>query len=219
MEVVADDGLHDFSASGVIVVRMICANEVHEDDACRTCRMVGEIVKDGFVGMRGVVTIAITEGDFASEERLHFGVGRSEVEDPDELVGIGRIHPGAAVQHLGEGIDFEGDTIGEMGGREILHIEFAPHTTSADDGSSRLTLPIDASRPTGEDASDGRVAVMVATEDENLATHLSDFEVRTEIDKEALESVLSEQLLDARVVGILHLVAIGSMEHVDDDKL
>lgn len=209
--------------------------------------MVGEIVKDGFVRMRGVVTIAITEGDFASEERLHFGVGRSEVEDPDELVGIGRIHPGvaivlpcaaidhlsaaiklpntaikhpgAAVQHLGEGLDLEGDTIGEMGGREILHIEFAPHTTSADDGSSRLTLPIDASRPTGEDASDGRVAVMVATEDENLATHLSNFEVRTEIDKEALESVLSEQLLDARVVGILHLVAIGSMEHVDDDKL
>lgn len=203
--------MHDFTTSGVIVVAMICANEIHEDDACRTCRMVAEIAEDGFVSMSSVVAIAITEGDFASEECLHFGIGGSKIEDPNEVMGIGWVHPSAAVEHLGNGINLEGDTIGEVGGREILHIEFAFHAMSADDGSSRLTLPIDASHPTGEDASDGRVAVTVATEDEYLATHISNCEVRTKIDKEALESILAEQLLDACIVGILHLITIGSM--------
>ena len=60
---------------------------------------------------------------------------------------------------------------------------------------------------------------MVATEDEYLATHIRNLQVGTIVNEKASESVLLQQLQDARVVGILHLVTIGSMEHVDDDEL
>ena len=88
-----------------------------------------------------------------------------------------------------------------------------------DDGSCGLPLPVETASPTCEDAPDGCGAVMVATEDEYLATHIANFEVGAIVHEKASESVLPEQLLDACVVGILHLVAIGSMEHVDDDEL
>ena len=51
-----------------------------------------------------------------SEEGLDFGVGRGEVEDPEEVVSIGRIHSSAAVEHLRDGIDFESDAVCEVGG-------------------------------------------------------------------------------------------------------
>ena len=100
----------------MVAVGVVSTSEVHEDDAGGACGMSGEIVEDGLVGVVGVVAIAVAEGDFASEEGLNFGVGRGEVEDPEEVVDIGWIHSSAAVEHLGDGIDFEGDTVCEVGG-------------------------------------------------------------------------------------------------------
>ena len=40
-EVVIDDGLHEFSASGEVAVAVVNASEVHEDDASRTSGVDG----------------------------------------------------------------------------------------------------------------------------------------------------------------------------------
>ena len=125
---------------------------------------------------------------------------------------------GAAVQHLGDGVDLEGYASREMGGREVLYIVFAFCSVSPHDGSSCLTLPVEAARPVREDASNGFVAIVVATKNEDFPSHIADFEVGAIVDEETTEVVLPEQLLNPCVVGILHLVPIGSMKHVDDDK-
>ena len=144
-----------FGTSGVVTVGMVSTSEVHEDDAGGACWMRGEIVEDGFMSVCGIVTIAVAEGNFASEEILHFRIGRGEIEDPDKVVDIGRIHASAAIEHLGDSIDFQGDTVCKMGSREVLHIEFALHAMKTDDASCRLSLPVDSTRPTCEDASNG----------------------------------------------------------------
>lgn len=125
---------------------------------------------------------------------------------------------GAAVQHLGDGIDLEGYASCEMSGREVLHIEFAFCVVRPHDGSCCLPLPVEAARPVREDAPDGFVAIVIATEDEDFPSHIADFEVGAIVDEETTEAVLPEQLLNPCVIGILHLVPIGSMKHVDDDK-
>ena len=125
---------------------------------------------------------------------------------------------GAAVQHLGDGIDLEGYASREMSGREVLYIVFACGTMSSHDGSSCLSLPVEAARPVREDASNGFVAIVITTKDEDFPSHISDFEVGAIVDEETTKAVLPEQLLNPCVVGILHLVPIGSMKHVDDDK-
>ena len=125
---------------------------------------------------------------------------------------------GAAVQHLGDGIDLEGYASREMGGGEVLYIEFACGTMNPHDGSCCLPLPVEAARPVREDASDRFIAIVVATEDEDFPSYVADFEVGSIVDEEASESVLPEQLLNPCVVGILHFVSFGFMKHVDDDK-
>ena len=180
--------------------------------------MGGEIVEKGLMGVGGIVTIAIAEGDFTSEEGFYFRVGRGEVESPYEVGRGGRVHAGAMVEHLRESIDFEGDGSWGVGGREVLHMEFALCALWSDDGSCGLALPIEGTCPTSEDASDRVVAIVVATENEYLSTHIAHLKVWAKVDEETAEAVLLEQLQDARVVGILHLVAIGCMEHVDDDE-
>ena len=125
---------------------------------------------------------------------------------------------GAAVQHLVDGSDFLGYASREMSGREVLYIVFASCAVSPHDGSSRLTLPVEAARPVREDAPDGFVAIVVAAKNEDFPSHISDFEVGAIVDEETTEAVLPEQLLNPCVVGILHLVPIGFMKHVDDDK-
>lgn len=202
----------------MIAITVVSAGEVHEDDASRTCWTGGEIIEKGLVGVGGIVTIAIAEGNFTSEEGFYFRVGRGEVESPYEVGRGGRVHTGAKVEHLGEGIDFEGDGSWGVGGREILHMESALCALWSDDGSCGLALPIEGTCPTSEDASNGGVAVVVATEDEYLSTHIAHLKVWAKVDEEAAEAVLSEQLLDACVVGILHLVAISCMEHVNDNE-
>ena len=128
------------------------------------------------------------------------------------------VHVSAAVQHLSDGVDLEGYASCEMSGREVLYIEFAFCSVSPHDGSCCLPLPVEAARPVREDASDGFVAIVVATENEDFPSHISDFEVGAIVDEETTESVLPEQLLNPCVVSILHLVSIGFMKHVDDDK-
>ena len=105
-----------------------------------------------------------------------------------------------------------------MGGREVLYIEFACGIMNPHDGSCCLSLPVEAARPVREDASDGFVAIVVATKDEDFPSHIANFEVGAIVDEDTTEAVLPEQLLNPCVVGILHLVPIGFMKHVDDDK-
>ena len=100
----------------MVAVGVVSTSKVHEDDAGGACGVSGKIVEDRLMGVGSIVTIAVAEGDFASEEGLDFGVGRGEVEDPEEVVSIGWIHSSAAVEHLRDGIDFEGDTVCEVGG-------------------------------------------------------------------------------------------------------
>ena len=129
------------------------------------------------------------------------------------------LHVGAGIQHLLDGFDLHADSTCTVGGREVLNIEFTLCAMRSNDVASCLPLPVEAPCPACEDASDGFVAVVVATEDENLASHVAHLEVRTIIDEETSEVLMVKQLLDACVIDALHLVAIGSMEHVDDDKL
>lgn len=72
----------------MVAVGVVNACEVHEDDACRTCRVGGEIIEDGFVGVGGIVTIAVAERDFPAKEGFHFGIGGGEVEDPHEVMRV-----------------------------------------------------------------------------------------------------------------------------------
>ena len=87
-EVIVDEGLDEFGSSGGVTVAVVNACKVHEDDACGTCGMGGEIIEDGFVGVGGIVTIAVAERDFPAEERFHFGIGGGEVEDPDDVLWV-----------------------------------------------------------------------------------------------------------------------------------
>ena len=87
-EVIVDDGLDEFGSSGVVAVGVVNASEVHEDDACWTCGVGGEIIEDGFVGVGGIVTITVAERDFPAEKGFHFGIGRGEVEDPHKVMRV-----------------------------------------------------------------------------------------------------------------------------------
>ena len=72
----------------MVAVGVVNASEVHEDDACGTCGMGGEIIEDGLVSVGGIVTIAVAERDFPAEEGFHLGIGRGEVEDPHKVMRV-----------------------------------------------------------------------------------------------------------------------------------
>lgn len=124
----------------------------------------------------------------------------------------------AAVEHLCDGSCFLFHSTFVVCGGEVLHEESACRMTGTRDGCCCLALPVEAACPVVEEAADGCVGIAVAADDEYLPTHVADTKVVPEVDEEALEAVLAEQLLYPCVVGVLHLVAIGSMEQVDDDE-
>ena len=111
-----DEGLDEFSTSGMVTVAVVNACEIHEDDARGTSGMSGEIIEKGFVGVGSVVSITVAERDLTSEEGFNFGVGGGEVEDPYEVLRVGIVHVGAAVQHLGDGMNLAGHASSEVSG-------------------------------------------------------------------------------------------------------
>ena len=181
--------------------------------------MGGEIIEKSLMGMGSIVTIAIAERDSTSEKVFHFRIGRGEIEHPDDVLRVSIIHARTAVQHLGDGFDLGCHAASMMGGGIILHIEPAPYPMRSQKDSCRLSLPIQTARPSPENAADGSVAVVVATEDEDFPPNVTDLEVGTIINEEASESAFPEQLLNALVIHALHLVPISSVKQVDDDKL
>ena len=181
--------------------------------------MGGEIIEKSLMGMGGIVSIAIAERDSTSEKVFHLRIGRGEIEHPDDALRVSIVHARTAVQHLGDGFDLGCHTVSMMGGGIILHIEPALHPMRSQEDSCRLSLPIQTARPSPENAADGSVAVVVATEDEDFSPNVTDLEVGTVINEETSESAFPEQLLNAFVIHALHFVSIGCMKQVDDDKL
>ena len=60
-EVVVDDCLYECSTMYVVPVAVVNSNEVHEDDASGSCRVGVEVFEKGFVGVGGIVTIAVAQ--------------------------------------------------------------------------------------------------------------------------------------------------------------
>ena len=178
-----------------------------------------EIIEKCLMGMGGIVTIAIAEGYSTSEKVFHFRIGRGEIEHPDDVLRVSIIHACTTIQHLGDGFDLGCHAASMMGGGIILHIEPSPCPMRTHKGSCRLSLPIQSARPSPENATDGSIAVVVTTENEDFSPNVTDLEVGTIINEEASESAFPEQLLNALVIHALHLVPISSVKQVDDDKL
>ena len=59
--VMIDNGLDEFGSPCVVAVRVVCASEVHEDDACAGRGVRSEIVEESLVSMGCVVSIAVAE--------------------------------------------------------------------------------------------------------------------------------------------------------------
>ena len=108
--------MDEFGTSGVVAVAVVNACEVHEDDARGASGMSGEIIEKGLVGVGSVVSIAVAERDLTSEDGFNFGIGGGEVENPYEMLRVGTVHVGAAVQHLGDGMDLAGHASCEVSG-------------------------------------------------------------------------------------------------------